>query len=249
MYKKSYLSPQSQEWGRALEASIDEYSEFSRLDRVNSENDLKQIGSSVSLMNKNKNNLVLQQTSLEAQQIQLESQQIQLEGQQKYLESFKTYYIFNPSMVSTTNTSGQVTLGDLRSTAISTGRTGQITVRIESSADLYSTVTDFPGGNPLNFQSTYPNTNSYSSLADLWAGAPLGYTEEESEALQIIDVAGTTWWIPATITRNAVVGKTHIAKFNGGTIPPIRAIWQVWMNCHSGYTSLSNRTLTISVIG
>jgi hypothetical protein len=90
MYKKSYLAPQSQPWGRAIEQEINETSALISQNKINSDNELRQMGSTVSLLNRNKNQLVLQQTSLEAQQ--------------DYLETLDTYTTSSPSVITINGT-------------------------------------------------------------------------------------------------------------------------------------------------
>jgi hypothetical protein len=104
MYKKSNLSPLSQPWGREVETQINETSELTRLNEINLYNDLSQLKSTFSLMNRNKNDLVLQQNSLQAQQLQLEAQA-------DYLQSFYSSFSTSPDTATISGSgSGFVTL-------------------------------------------------------------------------------------------------------------------------------------------
>lgn len=85
MNKKSYLPSDSQPWARELEKEINDTSDVIRLNKINSDNELYQLKSSVSQLNKINNQLMLQDEAISAQG--------------EYLSTLRTYVTTSPEAV------------------------------------------------------------------------------------------------------------------------------------------------------
>lgn len=124
MNKKSYLPADSQPWARAIEQEVNDTSELIRLNKINSDNELHQINSTISLLTRNKNELIVQQSNLQAQQ--------------NYLNTLNTYSTSSPNTV-TVNGNNNGTYVGLKN--IATGLfyvSRPATVLLSASCDVFT---------------------------------------------------------------------------------------------------------------
>jgi hypothetical protein len=245
MYKKSYLPPKSQEWGRSLEDEINENIRLNKLDEINLQNDLKQINSSIFLMNRNKNDLVLQQNLLEAQQMDLENQA-------DYLESLVTYYSLSPDIVSTNITGYQgIDVGSFQSDLIEFDRDSTAIFNVQG--DAYSLVRDYPFNKPFNSRQVYP--------AVLFSGGVIIYRRispgneviyrtfgmGRDKGVSLDGSFSDTWWQDGAIVFRAKLHGKLSVNLEPGSYR-VQVSFLVIMPCDSGYAQTSNRSLSISII-
>jgi hypothetical protein len=113
VYPQSYLTPKSQPWGRAVDKRLHDVDASVRLNALNTNNNLKQLNSSVDLLGR---------------------QQSELEAQQAYLATFKTYVSTSPGTSSTSTTGSDIVLKNFNNTFTLT-RTSAL--QIVLSAEIY----------------------------------------------------------------------------------------------------------------
>ena len=92
VYPQSYLTPKSQPWGRSVDKRLHDIEDSVRLNALNTNNNLKQLNSSVDLLGR---------------------QQSELEAQQDYLATFTSYISSDPSGVTGTSLNNTFSLRQL----------------------------------------------------------------------------------------------------------------------------------------
>lgn len=124
---QSYLAPQSQPWGRFVDKSLADITETTRLNTLNTSNNLKQLNSSVNLLSN-------QQAALATQQETLANQQVALATQQNYLSSLVTYVTYLP-YVYMTHAQGYTTVAESTATFTLT-RNAKVLISSEAEYDI-----------------------------------------------------------------------------------------------------------------
>lgn len=167
---QSYLPPKSQPWGRNIEHSISNVEQQVRINASNTDNNLKQLNSSINVLSQ-------QQTALEAQQTALTDQQ-------NRLAAFKTYSSTNASIVTSGTLNSVVNLRTL-STSFTLPYAAKVLISINSNGAVYGLKYATASNPTLRLTSnivvdgSYQNSGSYGG--GITASVSAGYVSQQWE--------------------------------------------------------------------
>lgn len=227
---QSYLAPQSQPWGRFVDKTLADISETTRINTLNTNNNLKQLNSSVNLLSNQQVVLTANQASLQAQQTQLSNQQTQLSNQQNYLATFQTYSSID-STYHTGYTVNAVTDLYTMYNTFTLSRSSKVLININAIADSLSTYYA-PNPNPLAriglqiyVDGTYVFGGQHGGGVIMTIGS--GY--------------GQQIW-------NGTTDMARVVTLGAGS-HTIQASWNYYISGASGYAQIQYAQVIASVIG